>query len=82
MKLSWMRKDCQLEGKDVSKLLLIGYTVITQNRFESKSVTKLSFARITDFDIEKLPWNSIFFCVRTVWNINSNLLTSLLWFVF
>ena len=61
-----MRKDCQLEGKDVSKLLLIGYTVITQNRFESKSVTKLSLTRVTDFTIEKLPQNSIFLCKNCI----------------
>ena len=51
--------------KDVSKLLLIIYTIITQNKFELKSVTQLSLARVTDFSIEKLPGNSNLFCVRT-----------------
>ena len=48
--------------KDVSKLLLISFTVITQNKFELKSVTQLSLVCVTDFTIEKLPRNSNF-CV-------------------
>ena len=46
--------------KDVSKLLLIAYTDLTQNEFELKSVRHLSLALVTDFTIEKLTLNSNF----------------------
>ena len=51
--------------KDVSKLLLISYTVIKQIKFELKSVTQLSLVCVTDFTIEKLPPNSNFLHVTT-----------------
>ena len=52
--------------KDVSKLLLIGCTVITQNKFESKTETQLKLDRVSNFTIKKLLQNSNFLCVKTL----------------
>ena len=63
--------------KDVSKLLLMFHTVLTQKKIEYlgnfsivKSVTQAKLSCVTDF-------NSNLFCVITVLPINCNLLTSL-----